>query len=80
MYATTNTKSFSNFTLNYFTLVDFIMPKVRQCNMLHSGKKRKTSTTFHLANSSIQTYCLQHCYILKYINDIISLPFDYSLE
>jgi len=37
--ATTNTKSFSYFTLNYFALVDVIMPKVKQCNMLHSGKK-----------------------------------------
>jgi len=39
MYATTNTKSFSNFTLNYFALVDSIMPKVRPCKMLHSVKK-----------------------------------------
>jgi len=45
MHATTNTKSFINFTLNYFALVDFIMPKIMQCKMLHSGKKCKTSTT-----------------------------------
>jgi len=34
-------------------------------------KKCKTSKACHLAHRSIQTYCLQHYYIIKYINGII---------